>query len=69
VDPPEAICRIEAHECRWAAGIPDVTPPMDPPHPGPSAAEQACREAEHDCVESRRVHFPHCSPVPPECTP
>lgn len=70
VEPPEAICRIEALECRWAAGIPDMPPPpRDPPAAGPSAAEHACRDAEHDCVEARRVHIPHCAPLPPECTP
>jgi hypothetical protein len=74
VDPPEAICRIEAHECRWAARLDDVTAPPAGPH-HESAAHRACHEAEHDCVEATRLHpedlprLPLCAPVPPECTP
>lgn len=68
VDPPEAICRIEAHECRWAARVMQGEPPAPP-------ADHACREAEHACVESLRVRpeelpqLPLCAPALPECTP
>lgn len=69
VDPPEAICRIEAHECRWAARVTLDEPPAMRP------ADHGCRAAEHACVESLRVHPdelpqpPLCAPTPLECTP
>lgn len=62
VDPPEAICRIEAHECRWAERITLDEPPAVPP------ADRACREAEHACVDALRVH-PEELPQPPLCAP
>ena len=75
VDPPEAVCRIDAEECRWAAkGAPDMTDPMNP-RPDPSAAELACRETERACKESLRMRPedlpkpPHCPPAPRACTP
>lgn len=67
VDPPEAICHLEALECRWAAYVPGVTPPPGVPHAGPSPAEHACHEAERECVESRRVSW--CRTLPPACAP
>jgi hypothetical protein len=68
VEPPEAVCRIAAHECVWAAQDAST-------EDGPSAAEEACRETERACVEEKRVPRedmpkpPHCGPKPPACAP
>ena len=92
VEPPEAVCRIEAEECVWAARDtaeptppaepmtpPDAMTPPDPKEPKvkpeKSAAQEACREKERECTESKRVRPeelpkpPHCGPRPAECTP
>lgn len=85
VEPADAVCRIDAEECVWAARVKNGTatttpePKMPPepkePKPAPSPEEQACRDTEHTCVESKRVKPdelpkpPHCPPAPPVCKP
>jgi hypothetical protein len=69
VEPPEAVCRIDAEECIWNAnGMMMPEPMMPPAHPEMSDAEKACHETEHTCVESKRMH-PEELPKPPHCEP
>lgn len=78
VEPPEAVCRIEAEKCIWAAR-PESDPmtPAEPtmPPPEPSAEEKACHEQERACREEKRVPRddlpkpPRCAPSPPACMP
>jgi len=77
VEPPEAVCHIDALECLWAAqSAHDVAaaPDSEMP-PGPSAGELACRETERACKDSMRLRPddlpepPHCPRVPPACAP
>ena len=70
VEPPEAVCRVDAKECRWAARTDTMTPPTD------DTAEQACREQERECKDLLRGDReelpkpPHCPPGPPPvCEP
>jgi len=65
VEPPEAVCHIEAEECIWAARDMSPAPTMPPTK---SAAEEACREQERECKESLRLH-PEDLPKPPKCPP
>jgi hypothetical protein len=77
VEPPEAVCRIDAEECVWAArgtAEPAAAPePMMPPKE--TDAERACRETERECREAKRVppedlpEPPKCPPGPPPCKP
>jgi len=72
VDPPEAMCHVDAEECVWAARGTDE--PKMPPDK--SEAEQACRAQERECRDAKRLHpedlpkAPKCAPPPPpDCAP
>jgi hypothetical protein len=66
VEPPEAVCHIDAEECIWTANGMHKPEPMMPPQM--SDAEQACHETEHTCVEAKRMQ-PEALPEPPHCEP
>ncbi|HET8935033.1 MAG TPA: hypothetical protein VFN67_16405 [Polyangiales bacterium] len=77
IEPPEAVCRIDAEKCLWAAKD-GVEPPVmtDPPTPHePSAAEEDCRETERTCREAMKApkvelpKAPKCGPKPAHCGP
>jgi hypothetical protein len=77
IEPPDAVCRIDAEKCLWAAKEAAEPPVMtDPPTPHePSAAEEACRETERTCREAKKEpkaelpKAPKCGPKPGKCGP
>jgi hypothetical protein len=77
IEPADAVCRIDAEQCLWAAHDAAEPPVMtDPPTPPqPNAAEEACRETERTCREAKREPReelpkpPKCGPKPAKCGP
>jgi hypothetical protein len=65
VDPPEAICHVDALQCRWDANL--VATDGGPPHAS-HASEHACHEEEKACKRALRLDRT-ALPVAPSCEP